>query len=171
MWNLIPKKSMPPTRIARYCCAYLKEGAGSTRFVITGIRWAESPRRKQKRSGLELSNHKGQSIKYDPDEVIDTTPYKYRVLNPIIDWEESEVWEFIKSNDVPYCSLYDEGFERLGCVGCPMAGKKKMLMEFDRWPKYKKMYWRALEKTVPYKTDEKFKDMDTYWDWWINLNQ
>lgn len=28
MWNLIPKKKMPPTRIARYCCAYLKETGG-----------------------------------------------------------------------------------------------------------------------------------------------
>lgn len=26
MWKLIPRKLMPPTRLARYCCAELKEG-------------------------------------------------------------------------------------------------------------------------------------------------
>lgn len=45
MWNLIPKKKMPPTRIARYCCQYLKETSGEGRFVITGVRKAESSRR------------------------------------------------------------------------------------------------------------------------------
>ena len=28
MWNLIPRKQMPPTRLARYCCQYLKESGG-----------------------------------------------------------------------------------------------------------------------------------------------
>lgn len=49
MWNLIPKKKMPPTRIARYCCAVLKEGGGEGRFIVTGVRWAESARRKNTR--------------------------------------------------------------------------------------------------------------------------
>lgn len=46
MWNLIPKKKMPPTRIVRYCCEVLKERGGRGRFVITGVRWAESARQK-----------------------------------------------------------------------------------------------------------------------------
>lgn len=45
MWNLIPKKKMPPTRLARYCCEYLKEHAGEGRFVMTGVRWQESAKR------------------------------------------------------------------------------------------------------------------------------
>ena len=54
MWNLIPEKGMPPTRIARYCCQYLKESAGHDRFVMTGVRKAESVKR-SKRGGLELA--------------------------------------------------------------------------------------------------------------------
>lgn len=54
MWNLIPRKKMPPTRIVRYCCEVLKEGGGEGRFVVTGVRWAESARRANSRSGLEL---------------------------------------------------------------------------------------------------------------------
>ena len=47
MWNLISKKKMPPTRIARYCCEILKENAGEGRDKITGVRWAESRRRRR----------------------------------------------------------------------------------------------------------------------------
>ena len=47
MWNLIPKKKMPPTRLARYCCSVLKESAGIGRITVTGVRWAESLRRKE----------------------------------------------------------------------------------------------------------------------------
>ena len=46
MWNLIPRQSIPPTRIARYCCRYLKERGGDGRMTITGVRWAESTNRK-----------------------------------------------------------------------------------------------------------------------------
>jgi len=51
MWNLIPKKLMPPTRIARYCCEKLKESGGDGRLTVTGVRWAESPNRR-KNQGL-----------------------------------------------------------------------------------------------------------------------
>lgn len=51
MWNLIPQKKMPPTRLVRYCCDVLKEGGGEGRFVVTGVRWAESSKRKNNRGG------------------------------------------------------------------------------------------------------------------------
>lgn len=56
MWNLIPQKKMPPTRVVRYCCEKLKEGGGEGRFVVTGVRWAESAKRKNNRGGW---NYKG----------------------------------------------------------------------------------------------------------------
>ena len=49
MWELIVKKRMPPTRLVRYCCEHLKERGGIGRFVATGVRWAESQNRKNKR--------------------------------------------------------------------------------------------------------------------------
>lgn len=45
MWNLIPKKRMPPTRVVRYCCEKFKESSGKGRVTITGVRWAESSNR------------------------------------------------------------------------------------------------------------------------------
>ena len=69
-------------------------------------------------------------------------------INPIIDWEDSEVWEYIKTNNIPYCSLYDEGWQRLGCIGCPMARQNGREQEFIRWPKYKNAYLLAFEKML-----------------------
>ena len=51
MWNLIPPRRLPPTQIARYCCKDLKETGGTGRMTITGVRWAESARRKLTRGG------------------------------------------------------------------------------------------------------------------------
>lgn len=51
MWNLIPHKRMPPTRLVRYCCEKLKESGGDGRVTVTGVRWAESVNR-QKNQGL-----------------------------------------------------------------------------------------------------------------------
>jgi phosphoadenosine phosphosulfate reductase len=45
MWNLIPAKRMPPTRLARYCCAVLKETGTPNRMAALGVRAAESPKR------------------------------------------------------------------------------------------------------------------------------
>ena len=54
MWNLIPRKLMPPTRLVRYCCSELKEGGGKDRFIITGVRWAESAARQTNRGSSEV---------------------------------------------------------------------------------------------------------------------
>lgn len=152
MWSLIRKMGMPPTRINRYCCAYLKETRGEGRFVVTGVRRAESVKRSA-RGGLEVNNYKTKrNISVDPDnptqEVVHACmQYNKRILNPIIDWDDAEVWEFIHEYNIPYCSLYDEGFKRLGCVGCPMAGANRE-KAFERWPKFKKLYIRTFDRMI-----------------------
>lgn len=65
MWNLIPRKLMPPTRIVRYCCQVLKEGGGDGRFTVTGVRWAESARRK---------NNQGEITVYKPTKEMKNNP-------------------------------------------------------------------------------------------------
>lgn len=62
MWNLIPQKTMPPTRIARYCCAYLKENGGGGRLKITGVRWAESVRRKKSHGEVTFADKKTKAL-------------------------------------------------------------------------------------------------------------
>ena len=172
MWNLIPQKKMPPTRTMRYCCEKLKEGGGKGRFVVTGVRWAESTRRKNARAGLEIDNGSKRRMQYDPDNPPDevmmrTCPTKRKhILNPIIDWTEDEVWEFIRKYDVPYCKLYDEGFKRIGCVGCPMSVDRKK--EFERYPKFKRNYLSALGRMLD-NLDRKtiWKTPEDVMNWWL----
>ena len=54
MWNLIPRKKMPPTQLIRYCCQELKEGGGQGRMTITGVRWAESAKRKNNQGEITI---------------------------------------------------------------------------------------------------------------------
>jgi len=129
MWQLIVKKGMLPTRVVRYCCNVLKEGSGIGRVVVTGVRWEESAKRKLRRM-FEACKNGGN---------------KY-YLHPIIDWTDKEVWEYIKANNLPYCKLYDEGFKRIGCIGCPMARTEGRKKEFVRWPKFEQAWQRAFAK-------------------------
>ena len=39
-------------------------------------------------------------------------------INPLADWTEEEVWEYIRANDVPYHPLYDQGYMSIGCAPC-----------------------------------------------------
>ena len=58
MWSLIRKKHMLPTRIARFCCADLKETGGDGMMTITGVRWAESSNRKNNQGKVTITEKK-----------------------------------------------------------------------------------------------------------------
>lgn len=159
MWQLFVDKMMPPTRKVRYCCEVLKEGGGDGMIMLTGIRWAESSRRSKRRMVESCNRHKHK-----------------RYLHPIIDWDEGDVWEYIRGNKLPYPSLYDEGWKRIGCIGCPMSGKAGMLRDFKRWPKYYAAYQRAAAAAANNraKAGEKYSGKHLRWDdgeammkWWI----
>lgn len=154
MWKLIQKKLMPPTRLMRYCCAVLKEGGGKDRFIATGVRWAESTARKR-RGGLEVLASKPQSnliLSNDNDEdrrLFETCQLKgKRVVNPIVDWQAADIWDYAAVEKIHMNPLYCEGFRRVGCVGCPMAAQKARNMEFDRYPRIKAAYIRAFDRMI-----------------------
>lgn len=176
MWNLIPRKRFPPTRNKRYCCDYLKERGGEGRIAVTGVRWAESVRRKNNRAGLEVPKNSKERELLDPDNPNDAEMARFcptkgkRILNPIIDWSNGEVWEFIHKYDVHYCELYDQGHERLGCVGCPMSGSARE--ELEAYPKFKQAYLGAFEKMLDARRERGLK---TTWEtaqdvmeWWLD---
>ena len=54
MWNLIPRKCIPPTRAIRYCCEQLKESHGDGRFTVTGVRQSESANRKKNQGVITI---------------------------------------------------------------------------------------------------------------------
>lgn len=191
MWNLIPKKKMPPTRIARYCCQYLKETSGKGRVTVTGVRWAESANRRKNQGGMTIYS-KGAKKELDETglEYVDTERggvilnldnadtrkamelcYRTRktLINPIIEWEDDDVWEFIHKYNVPYCELYDQGYKRLGCIGCPMNDHAEE--ELNRYPKFKRLYIKAFERMIE---ERKKAGLETVWEtgedvmaWWL----
>lgn len=178
MWNLIPKKAMLPTRTVRYCCKALKEEAGEGRFVVTGVRKDESVRRAATRGGLELGKKKSSDRDLlDPDNptpemMYHCQTYYRKVLNPIVDWTTDEVWEFIKEYNVRYCCLYDQGYKRLGCIGCPMTTTKICLEEFRRYPKYKDNYLRAMQRLIDNNkanpnVNNMFDTPEEMFEWWV----
>ena len=153
MWTLIPQKLMPPSRLMRYCCEVLKENAGKDRFIATGVRWAESNRRKNTRGIYEniTSNIKKKIIlnndNDDTRKLFENCQLKaQRVVNPIIDWTDDEVWDYTHTEKIPCNPLYCE-FKRVGCIGCPMAGKSRY-REFALYPQYQKMYIHAFDRML-----------------------
>jgi phosphoadenosine phosphosulfate reductase len=40
--------------------------------------------------------------------------------NPLADWSERDVWNYIAENDVPYNQLHDQGYSSIGCTHCTL---------------------------------------------------
>jgi phosphoadenosine phosphosulfate reductase len=147
MWQLIIKNKWPPTRLIRYCCRELKEHGGEGRYCLTGVRWAESTRRAKTRDVYEspevMLNSDNDDSRRDIEFCIKRRKY---ICNPIVDWSENLVWRFIIAQKLPYCDLYDKGYSRLGCIGCPMDRNRRKVL--DAYPKYKAQYVRTFDKVV-----------------------
>lgn len=176
MWDLIPQKLMPPTRLARYCCAELKETYGKDSFVATGVRWDESTKRKS-RSIMEIQTAKvANRINLNNDNDEDRRLFENcelkgkRVVNPIIDWKDEDIWDYCISQKIDLNPLYYCGFNRVGCIGCPMAGKAQA-DEFLKYPKYKQLYIHAFDRMI---IERKRREKETEWQsgeevfhWWV----
>ena len=139
-------------------------------MVVTGVRWAESANRKNTHDVVDIRGKKAKKkadamgVEYkqnkhgdvilndDNDDSRRMVEQCYRthktMVNPIVDWTDDDVWAFLNGNNIPHCSLYDEGFTRLGCIGCPLSGSKNMIRDFERWPKYKELYIRAFQRMI-----------------------
>ena len=156
MEELIVKNVIPPTRVVRYCCRCLKKCFGEGRVKLTGIRAGESHSR---------------SLKPQVDFFGGT-----KHVNAILNWTTADVWQFIHENNIPYCSLYDEGFPRVGCVLCPNQSAEQTERDLKRFPNIVEYYKRACRKSFEANTDKftgdrKSKDWtsgDDLFEWWIH---
>lgn len=151
---LDPAQGFPPLRWKRWCCKLLKETGGRGRKILTGIRWAESVRRKQ-REIVEACQRDG------------TTKF----LHPIIKWSNADVWEFIRAEKLPYCRLYDEGWKRIGCLMCPAASSWMRRRDAARYPGYARQFKRWFQKLIDKRagTDKplSWKTGEELFKWWI----
>lgn len=154
-----------PTRLTRWCCSEFKESGGDGQVKILGVRAAESARRKKIWKPVTIW-HAGMGG---------------YCVNPILYWSDEDVWQFIADQNLPYCSLYDEGWKRLGCIGCPLAGPEVIRKGFARWPSFEKTWrWAAnqyynqrigtLNRYGKRRYIERFSSGDEFFDWWLSDN-
>jgi phosphoadenosine phosphosulfate reductase len=175
MWTIIAKRGFP-TRNMRFCCQELKENTSGNCYCILGVRWAESVRRRKTRFLHEdrgrkitdrkiITNNDNEAFRRITENCMRKRQY---ILNPIIEWSNDEVWEYIHERKLPYNPLYEKGHKRVGCIGCPMRANKR---ELEANPKWAALYKRAGGKFIKGRTDKggKYVDEETYYQWWVNF--
>lgn len=210
MWDLIVQKKMPPTRLMRYCCKHYKEGGGKFRVKVTGSRWAESENRKNNHGlitiiGKPVSTEKaaikndvdykkttkgGLILNTDNDENRRFVEMCYRttstLVNPIVDWSDEDVYEFLYHYGIKPNPLYEvkainntwvcTGCKRVGCIGCQQQGGEGMKADFIRYPKYRDNYLRAFKRMLEARKeaglpiDERWQNPYFVMMWWCGDN-
>lgn len=188
MWSLIPLKQMPPTRLVRYCCKVLKETGGRGRAIATGVRRSESVARRKRTFANNFSQARPAAIDFedaaslfeDADKAIEHDDNFIRScrirgktsFQPIIEWLDDDVWQFLDEQGIETNPLYEEGFRRVGCVGCPFASPAEREREFERWPKYRDAYLRAFDKMLEHRRtsglETEWQTAEEVFDWWMS---
>lgn len=163
-----------PTMRVRWCCKEYKEGAGAGKVTLIGIRHAESARRAN-RNEIEISSRKysgdlegledyrkarnaqkrGRKPKNNREVTIVNADgertlgcirgQETLLISPIIDWTDDDVWTFLNTLQIEHCELYDHGWKRIGCIGCPMSSARQKIIENKRWPHVKRNWIKAIK--------------------------
>lgn len=171
IYDVFRRTKVLPTQRIRWCCAVFKEKGGEGRVTLTGVRKEESVRR-SKRKEVKVSRHKfsgnldefqiysERAIKrklknLNQDEFSEAKESEIRrlngkdkiIINPIINWTEQDVWEFLNNVvEVPHCELYDAPYNqhRIGCIMCPMASTKNIIEQMNMFPYVREKWIQAI---------------------------
>ena len=170
-WQLAENIRMLPNRHMRYCCSILKEQTSPGRVSLTGVRREESIKR-AKRPILDINKKPRQFDEFERSEKVDIQCFgngKEKItVNPILDWTETDVWEYLNSVvSVPHCELYDLGRRRVGCLFCPMKARNEIVDDMRRYPHQ----FERLKKTVAKiaETSKEFQnDPKAFLEWWLS---
>jgi phosphoadenosine phosphosulfate reductase len=104
----------------RECCRIRKvEPLG--RALAGNKAWVTGQRRAQSTTRAELHVQE------------DDAAHAMVKFNPLADWSEDDVWHYIRSNDVPYNALHDQGFPSIGCAPCTRAVQPGEDVRAGRW--------------------------------------
>lgn len=186
MRDLILKKGMLPTRRIRFCCKDLKESYYASSVVAVGVRAQESFQRRES-GAIRWINHTGH-YDIDGDYLVELPiePSQYYgveklstvhcvgskdkvVIAPLFYWEESDIWDYIRFKNLPTCSLYREGFKRVGCIFCPMASVAAKRLQLERYPLFRDKYFlpiiRKLMERGKYRA---FSSAEEVFNWWMS---
>jgi phosphoadenosine phosphosulfate reductase len=148
-----------PSRRARWCCDVFKFAPiakygrdSGIKIFITGLRRDESNRRKFYTT-------------IDRNPVLPFTQF-----NPILEWSDKDVWEYIHAYSLPYHPLYDIGFDRIGCWCCPYKTDKEWELMRKLFPEKIDFFERILHRQAE---KMKLKDRERFvegrgWTSWIS---
>lgn len=194
MWSLIEKKQMPPTRLSRYCCQFLKETSTPNALCALGVRKDESTGRGG-RDYFAVFVNKGKGARYfgleharevfeealkvseEYNEPVETpSPFDCTMIAnmkakgdtvtmPIYEWSDYDIWNYIQTRGLEVNPLYEKGYKRVGCVGCPLGSRRSMLREFADYPIYKLNYIRAFERMLKRRRENGKDDVTDREEW------
>lgn len=165
LWRIMRETLVIPSRIMRVCCGELKERRmPDAPYIVTGVRWAESAGRRSKsgiamvytarahtRGGEQVAAAAGLLTTDDASSrrLFERCQMRgVRVLNPIIDWSDDDVWSYLASRGIEGNPLYKEGWTRIGCVGCPLSRRRARDIAFARYPKLYKAWHDAIAYVI-----------------------
>lgn len=105
----------------RKACCYIRKVQPLKRALVGKKAWITGMRRDQAvtRGSLAVSS-------FDADHGL-------QKFNPLLDWTNAEVWEYIKQNDVPYNKLHDRFYPSIGCAPCTRSVTPGEDIRSGRW--------------------------------------
>lgn len=137
----------------RWCCKFIKEAGGTGRVKILGMRRAESNNRRH--------------YKCFEEKLFQDAFW----LLPILNWSSADVWQYIGERQLSVCSLYREGFTRIGCVLCPFLTAGQTAYQIKRFPKIANAWRRASDRYFQVRIERgtplPYDTPDDFWNWWI----
>lgn len=172
---------MLPTQWTRFCCKELKESSNAHAVTLTGVRRAESARR-SKRQEVFLQTRRrhpeftegtfDQFSRHQETTVECLKGLDKLTVNPLLQWTERDIWDYIHEHDLPINPLYTKGYSRVGCLFCPMANIKNIRREVEDYPKYFQAFLRLIHRIRQEKFNEDNPDVwgditdeDVFWYW------
>ncbi|XLZ72446.1 phosphoadenylyl-sulfate reductase [Massilia sp. SR12] len=105
----------------RKACCQIRKVEPLGRALAGKKAWVTGQRRSQSSTRAELSVQE------------DDAAHAMQKFNPLADWSEEEVWEYIRGNEVPYNPLHDQGFPSIGCEPCTRAIQPGEDVRAGRW--------------------------------------
>ena len=185
-WSLCLKVKMLPLRTTRFCCSELKErnDIPELRFALRsfGVRKAESAKRKLLRDSIETYNRTDFKDKQrfhfdntgDVKQMGACYTNNYFFVNPLAYWSDDYLWDYINSEKLELNPLYSEGYDRVGCIACPMASTCQRREMLARYPRFEKRFIKLADDIIQLRNSQgltnkyNFKTGEEYFDMWLN---
>lgn len=102
-------------------CCRIRKVEPLNRALAGNKAWITGQRRAQSATRTELAVQE------------DDVAHGMQKFNPLADWSEEDVWNYIRANEVPYNPLHDKGYPSIGCEPCTRAIQPGEDIRAGRW--------------------------------------